>query len=166
MNEKNLPGPKGLVNTSASMYVVRTYETVTICLSTNSRTKKSAISTCFVAEDKTGFAETATTPIESENRLTACLVNKSTRPPQPISAERSHVEWLGPYSIRIHQRPFVEQVLLKSGFNGKPGDVPMSLSIKLTKADCQTREAGDEEHRWYRSTLMSLNHAANWTRPT
>ena len=90
MNAKNLLGPRGLVKTSASMYVVRTYETVTICLSTNSLTKKSAISTCLVDEDKTGFAETATTPIESENRLTARLANMSTRLAEPISAEIPH----------------------------------------------------------------------------
>ena len=78
------------------------------------------------------------------------------------------IERQGPHKIRIHQKPFLEQVLLKTGFEdgrGKPDDVPMSPSVKLTKADCQIREPGDEEHRWYRSALMSLNHAANWTRP-
>ena len=78
------------------------------------------------------------------------------------------IERLGPHKFRIHQKPFLEQVLLKSGFKdgrGKPDDVPMSPTVKLTKTDCQVREPGDEEHRWYRSTLMSLNHAANWTRP-
>ena len=61
---------------------------MTIRLSTSSLTKKSAISTCLVAEERTGFAAMATTPIESENRLTVRLENKSTRHAFPISEER------------------------------------------------------------------------------
>ena len=48
---------------------------------------------------------------------------------------------------------------------GKPDDVPVSPSARLTKADCQERPQGDVTHAWYRSVLMSLNFAANWTRP-
>ena len=29
----------------------------------------------------------------------------------------------------------------------------------------QERAPGDVEHHWYRSTLMSFNHAVSWTRP-
>jgi hypothetical protein len=52
------------------MYAVRTKETVTTLFLTISRTKKSAISMCLVADDKTGFVATATTPRESEKRST------------------------------------------------------------------------------------------------
>jgi hypothetical protein len=52
------------------MYAVRTKETVTTPFLTISRTKKSAISMCLVADDKTGFVATATTPRESEKRST------------------------------------------------------------------------------------------------
>ena len=53
----------------------------------------------------------------------------------------------------------------KDRFPGKPEDVPVSPSVRLTKADCQEREKGDLTHAWYRSVVMSLNYAANWTRP-
>ena len=77
------------------------------------------------------------------------------------------VERVSPHVIRIHQRPYLEQLLVKSGLihgPGNPRSVPVTPST-LTSMDCQQRPAGDVEHRWYRSVLMSLNHAANWTRP-
>ena len=48
---------------------------------------------------------------------------------------------------------------------GNPRSVPVVPNVRLTNKDCQQRSVSDTEHRWYRSTLMSLNHAANWTRP-
>ena len=43
--------------------------------------------------------------------------------------------------------------------------MPVSPSMKFTKADCLDRAQGDRDHAWYRSVVMSLNHAQNWTRP-
>ena len=70
--------------------------------------------------------------------------------------------------IRIHQKPFLEQLLRKSGFaEGRPkvDDVPVAPATRFSKEDCVDRTKGDPEHRWYRSVTMSLNHAQNWTRP-
>ena len=70
--------------------------------------------------------------------------------------------------IGIHQAPYLDHLLQKTGFRdgpGKPEDVPVSPSVRLSKVDCQERPKGDVTHAWYRSALMSLNHAANWTRP-
>ena len=78
------------------------------------------------------------------------------------------VERIGPKVIRVHQKPYLENLLRKSGFSegpGKPHDVPMTPGVHLSKRDCKERRKGDKEHAWYRSVLMSLNHAANWTRP-
>ena len=78
------------------------------------------------------------------------------------------VERPSPDLIRIHQRPFLEQLIRKAGFeDGRPSldEVPVSHSARFTKADCTERLQGDKEHRWYRSVIMSLNHAQNWTRP-
>ena len=78
------------------------------------------------------------------------------------------VERVGSHVIRIHQRPYLEQLLVKSGLihgPGNPRSVPVTPNARLSSKDCQQRPAGDVEHHWYRSVLMSLNHAANWTRP-
>ena len=73
-----------------------------------------------------------------------------------------------PNLIRIHQKPFLEQLIRKAGFeDGRASvdDVPVSPSTRFSKADCVDRAHGDKEHRWYRSVIMSMNHAQNWTRP-
>ena len=78
------------------------------------------------------------------------------------------VERPSPDLIRIHQRPFIEQLLHKAGFEyGKPSmdEVPVAPSTKFTREDCIERAKGDKDHRWYRSITMSMNHAQNWTRP-
>ena len=78
------------------------------------------------------------------------------------------VERPSPDFMFIHQRPFLEQLLRKAGFgDGKvrSDDVPVAPSTRFTKMDCTDRVQGDRDHRWYRSTTMSLNHAQNWTRP-
>ena len=38
-------------------------------------------------------------------------------------------------------------------------------TVRFSKADCVEHAQGDRDHRWYRSVVMSLNHAQNWTRP-
>ena len=70
--------------------------------------------------------------------------------------------------IRLHQRPYLEHVRRKAGYYdgpGKPEQVPVSPSLRLSRVDCIERHKGDREHAWYRSVVMSLNHAQNWTRP-
>ena len=70
--------------------------------------------------------------------------------------------------IKICQQPYLKQILGKAGFKdgpGKPDEVPVSPSVQISKSDCQERPKGDPTHAWYRSVLMSLNFAANWTRP-
>ena len=49
-------------------------------------------------------------------------------------------ERLGPRTWRIHQRPYLEQVLERAGFvdgAGRPDDVPMTPSLKMSKKDCK-----------------------------
>ena len=78
------------------------------------------------------------------------------------------VERPSPDFIRLHQRPFLEQLLRRAGFEEgrtKMDDVPVAPGTRFTKADCIERVQGDREHRWFRSVTMSLNHAQNWTRP-
>ena len=70
--------------------------------------------------------------------------------------------------IYFHQRPYIEQLLRRAGCQDGPGcpnQVPVSPSVRLTKGDCCERTADDRDHAWYRSVVMSLNHAQNWTRP-
>ena len=70
--------------------------------------------------------------------------------------------------IRLHQKPYIEQLLKRAGCHAGPGNphqVPVSPNVRLTKADCLERAPGDHEHAWYRSVVMSMNHAQNWTRP-
>ena len=70
--------------------------------------------------------------------------------------------------IHLHQQPYIEQLLRKAGCQDGPGcpeRVPVSPTVRLSKADCRDRAPGDREHAWYRSVVMSLNHAQNWTRP-
>ena len=67
----------------------------------------------------------------------------------------------------MYQKPFLRQLLHKAGFeDGKPklDDVPVAPATRFSKTDCMERQ-GDRDHRWYRSVVMSLNHAQNWTRP-
>ena len=78
------------------------------------------------------------------------------------------VERPSPDLIRIHQKPFLEQLIRKAGFeDGRASldDVPVSPSTRFSKEDCMERPTGDKDHRWYRSVTMSMNHAQNWTRP-
>ena len=78
------------------------------------------------------------------------------------------VERPSPDLIRIHQRPYLEHLLRRVGFEdgrSKTDDVPVAPGTRFTKTDCVERAQGDREHRWYRSVTMSLNHAQNWTRP-
>ena len=73
-----------------------------------------------------------------------------------------------PRILSLHQRPFLEQLLRRAGFEEgrtKTDDVPVAPGTRFTKADCIERDQGDREHRWFRSVTMSLNHAQNWTRP-
>ena len=70
--------------------------------------------------------------------------------------------------IRVHQKPFIDQLLRKAGFeDGRPtmNEVPVAPSTRFSKEDCLERLQGDKDHRWYRSITMSMNHAQNWTRP-
>ena len=65
----------------------------------------------------------------------------------------------------MHQRPFLR---FKAGFvdgKAKKDDVPVAPASRFTMADSIERDKGDQDHRWYRSVAMSLNHAQNWTRP-
>ena len=78
------------------------------------------------------------------------------------------VERPSPDLIRIHQKPFIDQLLRKAGFeDGKRNidEVPVAPSTRFSKIDCVERLQGDKDHRWYRSVTMSMNHAQNWTRP-
>ena len=73
-----------------------------------------------------------------------------------------------PDLIRIHQKPFLVQLLRRVGFEDgrtRLDDVPVAPNTCFSEADCIERAPGDREHRWFRSVVMSLNHAQNWTRP-
>ena len=77
------------------------------------------------------------------------------------------VERPSPDLIRVHQKPYL-QLLRRAGFEEgttRADDVPVAPSTRFSKKDCVERVPGDREHRWFRSTTMSLNHAQNWTRP-
>ena len=76
----------------------------------------------------------------------------------------------GPRKLFIHQKPFLDKLLEKAGFNAGPEhgvQVPISPTFIFTTKDCAQcpAERGSEESRWYRSTLMSISYLANWTRP-
>ena len=78
------------------------------------------------------------------------------------------VERPTPNLIRVHQKPFLEHLIRKAGFeDGRASldEVPVSPSTRFSKTDCMERAQGDKDHRWYRSVIMSMNHAQNWTRP-
>ena len=55
------------------------------------------------------------------------------------------VERPAPNMLRIHQKPFLEQLLRKAGFeDGRPGldDVPVSPSTRFSKTDCGPGSGG------------------------
>ena len=75
---------------------------------------------------------------------------------------------LGPRSLFIHQRPFVDKLLEKSGFSSGPDRgvaIPVSPSFVFTTKDCGEKGEQSEDSKWYRSVLMSVSYLANWTRP-
>ena len=59
--------------------------------------------------------------------------------------------------IHLHQQPYIEQLLRKAGCQDGPGcpeRVPVSPTVRSSKADCRDRAPGDREHAWYRSVVM------------
>jgi hypothetical protein len=75
---------------------------------------------------------------------------------------------VGPRSLFIHQRPFIDKLIEKSGFSSGPDRgvaVPVSPSFVFTSKDCGEKDGRGEECKWYRSVLMSVSYLANWTRP-
>ena len=60
--------------------------------------------------------------------------------------------------IRLHQGPYIKQILRRAGCQDGPGNpkqVPVSPTMRLTKADCLERAPGDRDHAWYRSGHVS-----------
>ena len=75
---------------------------------------------------------------------------------------------LGPRSLFIHQKPFVDRLIEKSGFASGPDRgvaIPVSPSFVFTLKDCGEKDDKGEESKWFRSVLMSVSYLANWTRP-
>ena len=75
---------------------------------------------------------------------------------------------LGPRSLFIHQKPFIDKLLAKSGFASGPNrgvSIPFSPSFVCTTKDSDEKGVHGEESKWYRSVLMSVSYLANWTRP-
>ena len=65
---------------------------------------------------------------------------------------------LGPRSLFIHQRPFVDKLLEKSGFSSGPDRgvaIPVSPFVFTTK-DCGEKGEQSEVSKRYRSVLMSV----------
>ena len=66
---------------------------------------------------------------------------------------------LGPRSLFIHQKPFIDKLLAKSGFASGPNrGIPFSPSFVCTTKDSDEKGEHGEESKWYRSVLISVSY--------
>ena len=75
---------------------------------------------------------------------------------------------VGPKTLFIHQKPFTDKLIDKSGFSSGPERgvaIPVSPSFVFTTKDSGEKGQEGEGSTWYRSVLMSVSYLANWTRP-
>jgi len=67
-------------------------------------------------------------------------------------------------TLTLSQASAVEAVLAKAGMSEcNPAPTPVLPSAVFTQKDADA--ANTKDHKWYRSSLMSLNYMSMWTRP-